>query len=236
MARDAQRILPPDLFEDLFRLQIGADELLQAERDDVRVVLRADVVLRDLGARNDDHAVLPLRARAFLLDVGHVVVERLRRHRKPPPAERRHAPEPAEQILLREDVIGDREHVELFRLPVQIDHLAQRQPPVAPRRVYMEIAQQEGLVSRHVMSGANVFVGGVGRPVEEDLGAEVSHVEAEHLAAPHRLVAARGREDPARLPQAHAARLRDAAGEVRVFAVKLDRRVEAADRLERIAP
>ena len=86
------------------------------------------------------------------------------------------------------------------------------------------------------MSGANVFVGGVGRAMEEDLGAEIPDVEAEHLSAPHRLVAARGREDPARLPQPHAARFRDAAREVRVFAVKLDRRVEAADGLERIAP
>ena len=62
------------------------------------------------------------------------------------------------------------------------------------------------------------------------------HVEAEHLAAAHGLVAARGGEDPARLPQPHAACLRDAAREVRVFAVKLDRRVESADGLQRIAP
>ena len=59
-----------------FAFSVGADELLDAERDDVRVVLRADVILRHLGARNDQHAVLPLRARALLLDVGDVVVER----------------------------------------------------------------------------------------------------------------------------------------------------------------
>src|SRR5688572_19705897 len=162
MARDAQSALPSNLLENFPRLQIGADELLQPERDDVRVVPGSDMVLRHLGAGNDDHAVLTLGARALLLDVRHVVVEHLRRNRKPPPAERRHAPEPAEQVLLCEDVIGDRKDVELFSLPVEVDHLAQSQPPVAPRRVYMEIAQQVWLVSRHVMSGANVFVSGVG--------------------------------------------------------------------------
>ena len=148
-----------------------------------------------------------LRAHAFLLDVGHVVVERLRRDREPPPAERRHASKPSEQIFFCEDVIGDRKDVELFSLPVQVDHFAQRQTPVAPRRVYMEIAQQKGLVSRHRMSGANVFVGGVGRSMEEDFSAEVPDVEAEDFSAPHGFVAARGCEHPARLPQAHAARL-----------------------------
>ena len=132
--------------------------------------------------------------------------------------------------FLPQDVIGDREHVELLRLAVQIDHFAEREPPVAPGRVHMEVAEQEGFVSRHA-SGAHVFVRGVGRPVKEDFGAEVSDVEPEHLAAPHRLVAARGREDPARLPQAHAAGFRHAAREVRIFAVKLDRRIEAADRV-----
>jgi hypothetical protein len=42
MACHAQRSLPANLFEDLFGFQIGADELRQAERDDVRIVLRAD--------------------------------------------------------------------------------------------------------------------------------------------------------------------------------------------------
>ena len=90
-------------------------------------------------------------------------------------------PSRAEQILLGEDVVGNRKNVEPLGLPVQVDDVAQRQPSVAPRRVYMEVAQQERLVSRHVMSGANVFVGGIGRPMEEDLGAEISDVEAEHL-------------------------------------------------------
>ena len=135
-----------------------------------------------------EHSVLPLCACALLLDVGHVVVECLRGNRK-----RR-------------------------RLTVEIDNVAQRQPPVAPSRLYMEIAQQERLVSRHV-SGSNVFVGGIRWTMEEDLGAEFSDVEAEHLTAPHRLVAARGGEHPARVAHPHAARFRDAAREVGVFAV-----------------
>ena len=73
---------------------------LQAQRDDVRIVLGADVILRDFGARDDEHAVLALGAGAFLLDVRHVVVERLGRHRKPPPAERSHAPEAPEQSFV----------------------------------------------------------------------------------------------------------------------------------------
>ena len=77
VARDAQGVLPADLLENLLRFQVGADELLQPERDDVRVVLGADVILRHLGAGNDDHAVLALGARGLLLDVRHVVVERL---------------------------------------------------------------------------------------------------------------------------------------------------------------
>ena len=34
-------------------------------------------------------------------------------------------------------------------LAVEIDDLAERQPPVAPRRVDVEVAEQERLVSRH---------------------------------------------------------------------------------------
>lgn len=44
MAGHAQRSLPANLLEDLSGFQIGADELPQAERDDVRIVRRADVI------------------------------------------------------------------------------------------------------------------------------------------------------------------------------------------------
>ena len=116
----------------------------------------ARMVLRDLRAGDDHHAVLTLRTGVFLLDVGHVVVKCFGRHRKPPPSERGNAPQPGEHVLCGKDVVGDGKNVEPFRLPVQVDDVAQRQAPVAPRRVYMEVAEQEGLVSRHVMSGAYV--------------------------------------------------------------------------------
>ena len=66
-------------FEDLLRFQVRADELLQPQRDDVRVVPGADVILRHFGAWDDEHAVLALGARGLFLDVRHVVVERLAR-------------------------------------------------------------------------------------------------------------------------------------------------------------
>ncbi len=115
----------------------------------MRVVLGANVVLCDFGARNHQHAVLAFCARGFLFYGGNVVVERLRSNGELPPAECRHPSEPTEKIFLAQDMVGDREHVKLACPAVEIHHLAKRQPAVAPRRVYMEVAQQKGLVSRH---------------------------------------------------------------------------------------
>ena len=57
MARDAERALPPDLAQDVLGGLIGADVFGDVQRDDVRVLLAADVVLRDLGARHDQQIV-----------------------------------------------------------------------------------------------------------------------------------------------------------------------------------
>ena len=55
-----------------------------------------------------------------------------------------------EQIALHQDVIGDRDDVEVARASVQVDHFAHRQASVAPPRVHMKVAKQKRFVSRHV--------------------------------------------------------------------------------------
>ncbi len=136
--------------QDVFGGLIGADELAQVQRDDVRVVLAADMVLRDLGAGNHQQIVQALRSLGFGGDVGHVGLEPILGDREVAQTERRQAPGPAEQIALHQDVIGDGDDVEAAGLAVQVDDLADRQPPVAPRRMHMKIAEQKRLVSRHV--------------------------------------------------------------------------------------
>ncbi len=178
-----------------------------AERDDVGVVLRADVILRDLGAGNDEQSVLPPGARRLLLDVRQIIVEGFLSDRKLPPAECRDAPKSPQQILSSKNVIGDREDVEPSCSPVEIDDFAEREPPVTPRRVYMEVAEQEGFVAGH-RSGAHVLVRGIRRAVKEDLRAEVPEVNSKDPPASHRPVPARRGEHPALRPQAHASRLR----------------------------
>src|ERR1041384_90145 len=63
MAGDAQRALTPDFAQDRVGGLVGADVLLDVERDDVRVLAAAQPVLRHLGARDDEHAVALQRAR-----------------------------------------------------------------------------------------------------------------------------------------------------------------------------
>jgi hypothetical protein len=73
---DAKRTLPPDFQEDVFRTLIGRDVAADPERDDVRVLLRADVVLRDLGARQHQHAVQPPCALHLFGNLAEIFVER----------------------------------------------------------------------------------------------------------------------------------------------------------------
>ena len=58
-----------DLAQNVFGRLIGADVLADVQRDDVRVLLAADVILGDLGAGNHQHAVelaSPARASAAM--------------------------------------------------------------------------------------------------------------------------------------------------------------------------
>jgi len=146
---DAQPALPPDLAEDGVGGLVGADVTLDVERDDVRVLAAAQPVLRHLGAGDDEQAIAVERPLRFRRDIGQVGLELLLAQPEPPPAERGDAPRAREQVLLYQDVIGDRDDVELAGRSVQVHHLAHRQRPVAPLRVHVEVAQQKGLVTRH---------------------------------------------------------------------------------------
>ena len=233
VAGDAERPLPPDLAQDGVGGLIGADVSLDVERDDVRVLLAAQAVLRHLRAGNDEHAVLLQARSASVLMSARYASNVVFAHAEAPLPERRDAAGAREQVLLHQNVVGDGDDVELAGLAVEIDDLANRQPAVAPLRVDVKVAEQKGLVSRH--SGPHVQVHRVLRPMVQDLRDEVPDVEPEDLALPHRDVPARGRVEIAVVEQADLADDEEPAAKVRVFAMKLDRRVETANQLERLA-
>ncbi len=53
-------------------------------------------------------------------------------YREPAPAERRQPAGPGQQVPLHENVIGDRDHIEAAGAPIEIDHVRDAEPPVAP--------------------------------------------------------------------------------------------------------
>ena len=210
MAGDAQRALPADRVQDVLGRLIGADVLVDVERDDVRVLLAADVVLRDLGAGNHQQIVeLPRAARlgGDLLEIG---LEALLGDRELAAAERQQPAGARQQIALHQDVIGDRDHVEPPRLAVQIDDLAQRQPAVAPAWCGRENRRAE--TARIRALHPHVQMGPVGGTMAQDLRPEVADVDAEDRRLPHRAIAARRRPDPAVLAQRRRVRSASAGG------------------------
>jgi hypothetical protein len=74
---------------------------------------------------------------------GEIRVESILGHRELLAAQRGETAEPAEEVPLHQDVIGDGDDVETSGLAVQVDHLPHRQPSVAPGRVHVKVAQQE---------------------------------------------------------------------------------------------
>ena len=70
----------------------------------------------------------------------------------------------------------------------------------------------------------------------QDLRHEIADVEAEHRAFAHRDVPPRGGMQPAVMEETDLPHGKQPAPKVRVFSVELDRRVEAADRGQRLAP
>ena len=75
MAGDAERVLPANLAQDVVGALIGGDPLGQPERDDVRVLAGLDMVLRDLGAGNDEQPVLAPRPLGLLGDLVEIGAE-----------------------------------------------------------------------------------------------------------------------------------------------------------------
>src|SRR5262249_50737831 len=65
-------------------------------------------------------------------------------------AERGNATDSLEDVALHENVIGNRDHVELSRLTIEVDHFADGETAVAPGRVYVKITKEEWFVSRQV--------------------------------------------------------------------------------------
>ena len=91
-----------------------------------------------------------LSARSGLgADVLEVVLEVLLAHAERPSSQRREPGGAGQQILLHQDVIGDRDDVELAGRAVQIHDLGHRQLPIAPLRVDVEVTQKKWLVPRH---------------------------------------------------------------------------------------
>src|SRR5690242_11811126 len=72
----------------------------------------------------------------------------------------------------------------------------------------------------------------VGGAVPQDLGPEIPHVKRKHLALPHRVIPPGRRPHPAAGAHPHASDFGESPPKIRVFAVKLDRAIEAPDALE----
>ena len=90
------------------------------------VLPAAQTVLRDLGARDDQHAVLLEGALRFGANVLEVVLEVLLTHAEGAAPERGEPAGAGQQILLHQDVIGDRDHVEFAGGPIEVDDLGHR--------------------------------------------------------------------------------------------------------------
>src|SRR6185503_3963761 len=119
------------------------------QRDDVRVLVAADPVLRDLGAGNHEHPVALERPLCLRPDIGDVGGEVALAQAERSTAQSRQTTRPRQQVFLHQDVIGDGDDVELPRLAIEINHFADRELAVAPLGVDVEVAQEEWLVPGH---------------------------------------------------------------------------------------
>ena len=236
VAGDAERPLRADRTQDVLGRLIGADELLDVQRDDVRVLPAADVILRDLGAGDDQQVIETARALRLRGDVGEIRLEPRLGDREVAPPERRHPRDPRQQILLHQDVVGDRDDVEASGLPVEIDDLAQRQTPIAPPRVDVEVAEQKRFVPRHISAPLRL------RPSRRN-GAHPPDGAAESLTRSS--ARRRGRPRPCPSPDSGAPRSRPSSRGTRRRARSwsaaapgscLRRETRSADRTRRCAP
>ena len=102
------------------------------------------------------------RALRFAANVVDVVLEILLAHTERAASERRQAAGARQQILLHQDVIGDRDDVEFAGRAVEIDHLGHRELAVAPLGVNVEITQEKWFVTWH--QDPHIEVPSFGRP------------------------------------------------------------------------
>ena len=122
VAGDAECVLTADRSQDLLRWLVGADVLLDVQRDDVRVLLRPDTVLRHLRARDHEHPVLVPGTCRLRLDVLEIGVEITLLYAERTASQRRQPAGAREDVLLHQDVVGDGDDVELAGATVQVDH------------------------------------------------------------------------------------------------------------------
>ena len=175
----------------------------------MRVLLAAQPVLRDLGAGDDQHAVLARSARsACVADV--VEIGARSPASRTPKARRPERGEPAgarQQVLLHQDVIGDRDHVELARSsrrdrrPRATDSLPSLHC-VWTWKSQSRNGSYPGIVQTCLTSRCVRVL----RPMVQHLRREVADVEPEDRALPHRDVAARRGVQVAVVEQADAGR------------------------------
>jgi hypothetical protein len=138
-----------DFTQDRIRRLIRADVFLDVERDDVRVLAAADPVLGDLGSGDDEHAILIAGAIGFLPDVRKIRVEIVLAHAVRATTERGESTRPCQDIFLHQNVIGNRDHIELAGGSIEVDHLRDCESTVAPPRVHVKITEQKRFVARH---------------------------------------------------------------------------------------
>ena len=150
VAGDTQRPLTPNLAQDVLGRLVGADEFSDVQRDDVRVALAADVILRDLGTWNDQQIVQTLGARRFGVDVIEVVCESVFGDGKVTAPQRQEPSSARQQIPFHENVVGDRDHVESLCPSIKVEDVAQRQATIAPLRVHVKVAEEKWFVAGHV--------------------------------------------------------------------------------------
>ena len=135
MRRDQRRAVVTRCLERGHEPVVDGDERAQTDRDGVGSVARVAVVVGELRPGNDEKVVLRAGAPRFLRDLREV--GRQPRGREVAALAARGSP----RVVAPDDVVGDTEDVEAMTA-VEVDELADREQPIAPARVRVELAEQ----------------------------------------------------------------------------------------------
>ena len=138
MARDRHGAGLAGAREHLLDGAVGGDEAVEAEREGVGRAPSRERVARELAAGEDDHPVRVPGAPRLALDLGAVGVEVVLRDREPAAVR-----DLSEKRVRVDDVVGDGDDV-VAGAPEEVDDLGDRQAPVRPGRVHVEVGQQHG--------------------------------------------------------------------------------------------